>query len=101
MGLATLNVWIHDQQDTCKISNGSWLVSVTYCNGEAVEWCGHTFQQLLFDGSAIRATSHSYFDGEADQQNQLDLPAEGVGEDELLLWARGMAAPRLAPGQSR
>jgi hypothetical protein len=43
MGLATLNVWIHDQQDTCKISNGSWLVSVTYCNGEAVEWCGHTF----------------------------------------------------------
>src|SRR5713101_3731013 len=81
--------------------NGRPAGSATKISFSSQEWCGHTFQQLLFDGSAIRATSHSYFDGEADRQNQLDLPAEGVGEDELLLWARGMAAPRLAPGQSR
>lgn len=43
MGLATLNVWIHDEQDTCKISDRVWFVTVTYCNGEVVEWCGHTF----------------------------------------------------------
>ena len=81
--------------------NGRPAGSATKISFSSQEWCGHTFQQLLFDGSAIRATSHSYFDGEADRQNQLDLPAEGVGEDELLLWARGMAAPRLAPGQRR
>src|ERR1039457_1962057 len=43
MGLATLNVWIHDKQDPCRISDELWLVTVTYCNGKPVEWCGHTY----------------------------------------------------------
>lgn len=43
MGLATLNVWVHDNQDTCKISDNTWFVTATYCNGEVVEWCGHEF----------------------------------------------------------
>ena len=43
MGLATLNVWIHDQQDPCRISDLPWRVFVTYCNGNPVEWCGHTY----------------------------------------------------------
>ncbi len=81
--------------------NGRPAGSATKISFSSQEWCGHTFQQLLFDASAIRATSHSYFDGEGDRQSQLDSPPEGIGEDELLLWARGMAAPRLAPGQSR
>lgn len=65
------------------------------------EWCGQTYQQLLFDSRSIRATSHSYFDGEADQQNELSYPAEGLSEDQLLLWARGQTEPRLAPGEQR
>ena len=63
------------------------------------EWCGNAFQQLLFDARGIRATSHSYFDGEADQQSELAYPPDGVSEDQLLLWARGQAGPRLAPGE--
>ncbi len=63
------------------------------------EWCGHTFQQLLFDSRAIRATTHSYFDGEADRQSELNFPAGGISEDALLLWARGQAGPRIAPGE--
>jgi hypothetical protein len=43
MGLATLNVWVHDKVDPCKISDDLWLVTVTYCNGNVVEWCGHTY----------------------------------------------------------
>ena len=43
MGLATLNVWIHDNQDPCRISDQVWWVAVTYCNGNPVEWCGHTY----------------------------------------------------------
>ena len=81
--------------------NGKPPGSATKISFSSQEWCGHTFQQLLFDTNAIRASSHSYFDGEGDRQSQLDAPAEGISEDELLLWARGMAAPRLAPGQSR
>jgi len=65
------------------------------------EWCGHFYSQLLFDSAAIRADAHSYFDGEGDQQRRLDYPAAGVSEDALLLWARGMAGPVLAPGETR
>jgi hypothetical protein len=43
MGLATPNVWVHDKQDPCRISDEVWFASVTYCNGNPVEWCGHTF----------------------------------------------------------
>lgn len=43
MGLATLNVWIHDQHDPCRISDLPWRIAVTYCNGNPVEWCGHTY----------------------------------------------------------
>jgi hypothetical protein len=48
MGLATLNVWVHDPLDPCRISNEVWWVAVTYCNGNPVEWCGHTYS---FEGA--------------------------------------------------
>jgi hypothetical protein len=44
MGLATLNVWVHDQADPCKINDGFWYVTVTHCNGNVVEWCGQTYR---------------------------------------------------------
>jgi hypothetical protein len=65
------------------------------------EWCGHVYHQLLFDQNRVRSTSHSYFDGEADEQRDLAAPRSGIAEDELLLWARGMAEPRLNAGESR
>jgi|SRR5580700_2752711 hypothetical protein len=44
MGLATMNVWIHDKVDPCKIAEGLfWYVTVTYCNGNLVEWCDHKY----------------------------------------------------------
>ena len=65
------------------------------------EWCGHVYQQMRFDGDSIRHELHSYFDSEADQDRRLDYPADGVAEDVLPFWARGMAAPVLRPGESR
>ena len=44
---------------------------------------------------------HSYFDGEADQQRQIEYPRDGMAEDSLLLWVRQMAWPALAPGDTR
>lgn len=63
------------------------------------EWCGHVWHQLLFDDDSVREVSHSYFDGEADVVKELPQPRAGLSEDALLLWARGLAGPRLAPGQ--
>ncbi|HKW97601.1 MAG TPA: hypothetical protein VJN43_07690 [Bryobacteraceae bacterium] len=81
--------------------NGRTEGSATKISFSSQEWCGQTYQQLLFDAGSIRSTSHSYFDGDADQQNSLDYPAGGFSEDEWLLWARGMAGPHLAPGERR
>lgn len=67
----------------------------------AQEWCGHVYSQLLFDRSAVRQVLHSYFDGEADRTEELPHPAGGLSEDALLMWARGLAAPVLAPGETR
>jgi len=64
------------------------------------EWCGHVYSHFLFDPDAIRHVLHSYFDGEADQRNTLPYPADGLGEDALWFWARGLAGPRLEPSQS-
>jgi hypothetical protein len=67
----------------------------------AQEWCGHVWLQLIPERGKIRATHHSYFDGEADHAAVLAYPDPGLLEDALLLWARGLAAPFLEPGESR
>src|SRR5262249_23076129 len=43
MGLGKLNVWIHDDVDPCRISDQTWTVAVTYCNGVVVKWCDKTY----------------------------------------------------------
>jgi hypothetical protein len=80
--------------------NGRAAGSPTKTSFSRQEWCGNTYHQLLFDPKSIRAARHSYFDGDADRQRDLDYPSGGVAEDTLLLWARGMAAPSLASGES-
>lgn len=80
--------------------NGRPAGSVTKVSFSAQEWCGHVYSQLLFDARQARYTSHSYFDGEADQSKAIPVPANALSEDALLLWARGFAGPLLAAGES-
>lgn len=65
------------------------------------EWCGNVFHQVLFDPSKVRSMRHSYFDGEGDTNTELPYPAQAMAEDALPFWARGMAEPVLAAGESR
>lgn len=79
------------------------------------EWCGHVYHQIIPQaGTAAlgggpparwQSTSHSYFDGEADEQRVLVPPpaAAVVAEDELPLLLRSYAERRefLAPGEQR
>ena len=40
MGLATLNVWIGDRDDPCKISEeDGWYVVIVDCQRHLVKWC--------------------------------------------------------------
>ncbi|HEX6200456.1 MAG TPA: hypothetical protein VF150_09345 [Thermoanaerobaculia bacterium] len=65
----------------------------------AQEWCGHVYQQALFEGDGADLTLHSYFEGEADDEERL-AGGPGLSEDALLLWARGLAWPEVAPGET-
>lgn len=65
----------------------------------AQEWCGHVYQQALFEGGGVGLTLHSYFEGEADREERL-AGGPGLSEDALLLWARGLAWPKVAPGET-
>jgi len=81
--------------------NGRPAGSATKVSFSSQEWCGGLYGQILFDRDAARLTWHSYFDGEADQQRALAVPPDALSADALLLWARGFAAPFLAPGERR
>jgi len=65
------------------------------------EWCGHVYHQALFDQTKVRESWHSYFDGEADGEGRIDYPRNALAEDALWHWARGLAGPKLEPGESR
>lgn len=62
------------------------------------EWCGSTFGLALLDKNKVKITSHSYFDGEGDQQRELAMQPNAMTEDGLWFWARGWAQPVLGPG---
>lgn len=64
------------------------------------EWCGQAYAQLLFEPGKTHFTSHSYFDGEADEQRDISAPDRGVHEEQLPFWARGMAQPWIEPGRT-
>ena len=81
--------------------NGRAAGSPTKVVFSSQEWCGGVWGQLLFDSGSARLTSHSYFDGEADQSRVLAVPSDALSGDALLLWARGFAAPVLSPGDRR
>jgi len=65
------------------------------------DWCGHVFHQLLTDEKSLRHEMRSYFDGEADRNETIPYPADALLEDSIFHWARGLAAPFLAPGEER
>lgn len=81
--------------------NGRGAGSATKVSFSSQEWCGGVWGQILFDTGSARLTSHSYFDGEADQARALPVPDDALSGDALLLWARGFAAPVVRPGERR
>lgn len=65
------------------------------------DWCGQVWHQLLPKGGRLAGAFHSYFDGEADGTEDLELPAGGVFEDALPVLVRGWNGEVLKPGESR
>jgi hypothetical protein len=72
-------------------------VKVTFTSAE---WCGHVYEELLFDRGKVRGQYFSYFE---DESGAFDLghPTGGVSEDNLFILLRGLRGEYLAPGKSR
>jgi hypothetical protein len=81
-------------------ANGRAAGSPAKISFSSQEWSGQIFSQVLFDERSARLQTNSYLDGEGDESRTLETPADAVAEDALLLWARGLAAPRVESGQS-
>ncbi|MCB9678492.1 MAG: hypothetical protein H6737_25550 [Alphaproteobacteria bacterium] len=64
----------------------------------AQEWCGHVYDHVITHGDRYDRTTHSYFDGEADQQTKMEIPKRAVFLDAMPLFARGFAGDLVAPG---
>lgn len=84
-----------------RLDGGSPLGVPTKVSLSVQEWCGHAYQQLVAGERSLQHTSHSYFDGEADQEGQLDLPEGAILADTLPIVARGLTGPLVAPGEKR
>jgi len=81
-----------------RVSLGWPVAKVSF---SAQEWCGHVYHQLLPRAGRIAGLFHSYFDGEADGKDDLELPKDGVFEDALPILLRGWGIAYLKPGETR
>jgi hypothetical protein len=60
----------------------------------AQEWCGHVYQELLFEPGLVRNRLFSYFEGES-RQEELASPAGALSEDNLFIGLRSLASAAL------
>jgi hypothetical protein len=81
-----------------RVAAGWPLAKVSF---SSQEWCGHVWHQIVPRGGKLSGLFHSYLDGEADGQDALALPADGVAEDALPVLVRGWNGAYLKPGESR
>ena len=66
----------------------------------AQEWCGHTFDEVLFHEDRLQHRGFSYFDGEGDVSRELEVPEAGLSFDRLFIAVRGLPAPLVERGES-
>ena len=64
------------------------------------EWCGHVYEELLFDRSRVRQRLFSYFEDESSTQT-LDRESGGIAEDNLFILLRGLRGAFLEPGEKK
>jgi hypothetical protein len=65
------------------------------------EWCGHVWHQIVPREGRVDGVFHSYFGGEADGSEDLELPQGAVFEDALPVLLRGLQGAFLEAGESR
>jgi len=66
----------------------------------SAEWCGHVYEEILFEPGGMKQKLFSYFENES-SSGALDHKAGGVLEDNLFILLRGLRGAFLKPGKKK
>lgn len=66
----------------------------------SAEWCGHVFEELLFQPGKITGFYNSYFEGET-RTRDLNYPTDGITEESLWIRLRGLRGEFLKAGEKK
>ena len=66
----------------------------------SAEWCGHVFEEMIWNRHHIADRYQSYFEGESDQQ-RLTFKEGALSEEELLVRLRGLRGDWIRPGERK
>jgi hypothetical protein len=72
-------------------------VKITF---SSAEWCGHVFEEMIFNRHHIADRYLSYFEGESDLK-RLTVRENSLTEEELLVRLRGLRGEWIGPGERR
>lgn len=65
------------------------------------EWCGQQYAQWITRDGGLHESLHSYWDGEADRELDLDIPSGAIFGDSLAMILRGITGPVVGPGEKK
>ena len=91
---------IYDYNTMVSLFVGSRDFSPVEITFTSAEWCGNVYAKVLFDKDAINETRFSYFEDESGTK-LLERPRDGVAQDALFIWLRGLRGEFLPAGGRR
>jgi hypothetical protein len=89
---------IYDYDTMTSVFSRSGDFSPLKVSFSSAEWCGHVYEELLFERRRLRERYHSYFEGES-TEDTIDSKQGGITEDNLFIVLRGLRGPLLEAGQ--
>jgi hypothetical protein len=87
---------IYDYNTMTSVFSESGGFSPMKISFSSAEWCGHLYEELLFDAEDVTARHFSYFEGESSQR--VLSRTFSISEDNLFIRLRGLRGPYLQPG---
>ncbi|MHC4219433.1 MAG: hypothetical protein ACYSU7_13385 [Planctomycetota bacterium] len=88
---------IYDYNTMASVFSRSDDFSPLKISFSSAEWCGHVYEELLFDRNRVTKRLFSYFEGESSEAT-VGVKSDGVTEDNLFILLRGLRGPFLEPG---
>jgi hypothetical protein len=91
---------IYDYNTMVSVFSRSDDFSPSKISFSSAEWCGHVYDERLFNEKTVRSTLSSYFEDESGVR-EFDYPPGGITEDNLFILLRGLRGDFLKPGEKR